>query len=504
MKKHSSAFLLLILPVYLYAQLSDRLWLGGYNEFPGQPGNGQYMLQLIGATPMVEQVPLGFNFESTMAVATSLDGQILFYSNGCEVANRMHGIMPNGSGLNPGGINEQVCPWKGYLVPQGAMALPMPGDSTQFYLIHMGATYESGRKLRLGPLYYSIVDMTQQNGLGDVISKNNMLINDDLGNFNVIRHGNGRDWWILVPGFHNLQWNIFLLTPAGIQTLPPQLVTIEGDRCEHHGQTATSRDGSKLANWGDCKVTVFNFDRCTGMFGTTLEITTPAHWFAGGCVAFSPTGRYIYATDQNVLLRADLESTSPKLDTMRFSYGIGNYTVPGNTFHYLVNGSDNKIYGNFPSRARSFHVLKNPDGATINDINFVAQAVALPVTNVRTLPHFPNFRLFDMQGSICDSLGINGSSVQLREIVPQSVVSLLPNPVTQLLHIHLLSDDLFSGENKDAHIWIMDATGKTLVGKPLDFQGQWISVDVHDFPPGLYFVVLKFGEKNWSGKFVKE
>jgi hypothetical protein len=101
-------------------------------------------------------------------------------------------------------------------------------------------------------------------------------------------------------------------------------------------------------------------------------------------------------------------------------------------------------------------------------------------------------------------LGINGSSVQLREIVPQSVVSLLPNPVTQLLHIHLLSDDLFSGENKDAHIWIMDATGKTLVGKPLDFQGQWISVDVHDFPPGLYFVVLKFGEKNWSGKFVKE
>ncbi len=487
----------------LQAQLSDRLWLGGYNEFPGLPGNGYFSLWFEENGPVVQQLPLAFNFESTLAVAASPEGKILFYSNGCEVANRQHELMPNGQGLNPGDISQQICPWKGYIVPQGAMALPMPGDTARYVLFHTGAAYEPQRKLRLGPLYYSIIDMSLDNGLGDVVSKNNVLLDEDLGNFNAVRHGNGRDWWIVVPAFNNLEWHVFLLSPQGIQPMPPQNVSMGGLRCEHHGQTAASPDGSRLASWGDCKVTVSNFDRCSGTFGATLELAVlPKHWFYGGGAAFSPSGRYLYATDHNVLLRADLEANMPKLDTMRFSYGAGNYTVPGNTFHYLVNGPFDVMYGNIPSRARFFHALKNPEGAGIDDINFVQQAVTLPVTNVRTMPHFPNFRLYDLQGSPCDTLGIDGPSVSTRGPSSSALIHLSPNPTGEVLNVQM------TGNTEDAPanfgtVWIMDSRGKVLIQQEIHFKESRVPINVNYLPPGLYFLSLQIYGKAWTGKFVK-
>ena len=328
--------------------------------------------------------------------------------------------------------------------------------------------------------------MTLQNGLGDVASKNNVLLNGDLGNFTAVRHGNGRDWWILVPEFSNVKWHAFLLTPQGILPLPPQTVSMGGYLCEHHGQTAIAPDGSKLANWGDCKMTVFDFDRCSGLFGATLEMAIPAHWFAGAGAAFSPSGRYLYATDHNVLLRADLESSHPKLDTMRFSYGVGNYDVPGNTFHYLVNGFNGTIYGNIPSRAKFYHALKNPDGASIDDINFVPQSVSLPVTNVRTFPHFPNFRLYDLPGSACDTLGINApvSATQEpdKEAEQQAFMWIYPNPAKDLLHIELQPTSL------PAQVVFWDALGRQVLTQPL--YATTTTLSVAPLQNGLFLVAV--------------
>jgi len=293
------------------------------------------------------------------------------------------------------------------------------------------ASYEPGRKLRLGPLYYSMADMSLQNGMGDIASKNNVLLDADLGNFTAIRHANGRDWWVLVPEFGNSKWHTFLLSPQGFEEMPLQILSLSDGSCEHHGQTSASLDGNMIANWGDCKVTVLGFDRCAGILNVPLELAAPSQWFTGGGVAFSPSGRYVYVTSHNVLFRADLESSTPKLDTMRFSYGQGPYTVPGNTFHYLVNGPDGNIYGNIPSRARFFHALKSPEGTGIANINFGPQDIQLPVANVRTLPHFPNFRLYDLSGSPCDTLGIN-TPVSASEPIEKGWegLSLYPNPAT--------------------------------------------------------------------------
>lgn len=488
MKRFTTTLMLSLLYYVLPAQLSDKIWLGGYAEFPGVPGYGRFMLTFSGNAAQVQQFPLAFNFESTEAVASTADGQLLFYSNGCEVANRLHLVMPNGFGLNPGDLSGQVCPWKGYLVPQGAMVLPMPGDTSRFYLIHMGAQYEPKRKLRLGPLYYSIVDMKLNNGLGDVTSKNNVLLEDDLGSFTAVRHGNGRDWWLLVPAFGNTQWHIFLISPQGIESLPPQTMSIGGLLCEHHGQTAVSPDGSKVANWGDCKLTIFDFDRCSGQLSAPLEIAAaPAHWFAGGGLAFSPTGRYLYSTDHNVLYRTDLESSFPSMDTMRFSYGFGNYTVPGNTFHTIVNGPGGAIYGAIPSRAKYLHVLSSPDEAGIDDIDFTPQGISLPVTNVRSLPCFPNYRLYDIPGSVCDTLGINAPVSDTHEPVkhgPQEpILRVFPNPANDLLHLETEVLKL------PAQLVIRDALGRQVLVQTL--YGHTSTMPISTLQNGIYLVSVR-------------
>lgn len=465
------------------SQAYDRLWFAGYDEFPGVSGYGHAQIRFANDTVLAEPAQLAFNFESTVAVMSDSAGELLFYTNGCSVANRNHEIMPNGSGLNPGDMAGLVCPWKGYIVPQGAMALPDPAGGGRYYIIHAGGRKDAARKLGLGPLYYTVIDMTLQNGLGDVVSKNNILLDGDLGSFTVVRHGNGRDWWIVVPEFGNRRWHAFLLSPEGIAAQAAQDVFLAGPDCEKFMGTAVSRNGDRIANWGDCKVTVLDFDRCAGSLGRPLELQAPTHWIPGGGVAFSRGGRYLYATSQNVLFRADLSAAAPKLDTMRFSYDPflkSPYDVPGNTFHFLTAGPDGHIYGNIPSRASHLHVLKNADGATIADIDFRAKGLILPVKGVRTLPHLPNYRLYDWPGSACDTLGISVAAPYTPP-APNCDIQIRPNPAAWNTRIAVTACPDASGA-------IFDAAGRRI--QELNLVTGAVQIELGHFQPGVYFITL--------------
>jgi hypothetical protein len=456
----------------------------GYNEFPGVAGYGHAALRFQGDSVQVVPAALAFNFESTMAVRSDSAGQLLFYSNGCAIANRNHQIMPNGAGLNPGDISDLVCPWKGYIVPQGAMPLPLPGQPGRYCLLHIGASYDPVRKLKLGPLYCTEIDMSQDGGLGEVTSINKVLLAGDLGAFTAVRHGNGRDWWVLAPAFGGALWHTFLLSPSGFSEQPPQALLSMLPACEKHGATVAALRGDRIANWGDCKVSIYRFDRCTGVLSDEMELPAPKHWVPGGGLAFSPSGRYLYATSQTVLFRADLEALSPRLDTMRFSYDPllkSEYDVPGNTFHYLENGPDGRIYGNIPSRAAFLHLLNKPDGSTKADIDFVARGVKLPVTGVRTLPNFPNYRLGDLHASPCDTLGINPTVEATAQGLQR--VALAPNPARAEVFLSDHSESL-----SQARSWRLYApTGACVLRAALAPGVREQAIPLGDLPAGLYF-----------------
>jgi len=66
------------------------------------------------------------------------EGNLLFYSNGCDVVDSNHEFMPNGRDLNSGDYFEMLgdsC-YGGYLGKQDIMILPDPGNDKGYYILH--------------------------------------------------------------------------------------------------------------------------------------------------------------------------------------------------------------------------------------------------------------------------------------------------------------------------------------------------------------------------------
>ena len=159
--------------------------------------------------------------------------------------------MENGDEIGPNWYHQS---WLGGAVPinQAAIILPYPGHSQKYMVI-----YEELFQGNPDPEYistmmfcrYAIVDMAANNGVGTVTLKNEIIIPDTLGHGKITatKHANGRDWWILLPGFVNNLYNTLLLTPNGIED-----IFLQGNEKfirSGVGQTVFSPDGNYYVNY---------------------------------------------------------------------------------------------------------------------------------------------------------------------------------------------------------------------------------------------------------------
>ena len=93
------------------------------------------------------------------AVICDDSGNILFYTNGMEIWDRSHNIMPNGSMML--GDSSSTC---------AAVIVQHPGNDSLYYVFIPNKTGIGGTEFS-----YSIVNINLNGGLGDVSSKNNLL-----------------------------------------------------------------------------------------------------------------------------------------------------------------------------------------------------------------------------------------------------------------------------------------------------------------------------------------
>src|SRR5690606_37545383 len=87
------------------------------------------------------------------------NGNLLFYTDGITVYNRLHVIMSNGFGLLGDPSSSQ-----------SAIVVPKPNDPDIYYIFTVGSNQS------LTGLKYSVVDMTSDGGLGQVVQKNINLL----------------------------------------------------------------------------------------------------------------------------------------------------------------------------------------------------------------------------------------------------------------------------------------------------------------------------------------
>ncbi len=328
----------------LFAQREYNIWY-----FPLMAG-----LDFNGGAPvpLTDNAMFDFGDEASAVFSDPATGKLLFYVSGEDVWNANHQFMANGRRL-AGHISST----------QGALIVPLPGSSTLYYVFttDAGDYYEPPN---VG-LHYSIVDMTQENGLGAVTQKNVELLNVATEKLTAVRHCNGRDFWILAHGWGDNSFYAYRLTPAGLK--PPVVTSIGsvhgGDPQNSIGWLRASPDGRRLVSvvTGTGSVELFNFDNRTGTVFNRIDLPGGNQEYGA---SFSPdnTKLYITRTTQtpDAIYQYDVSSSDPS--TIIASRTNVAVTVGAGA---LALGPDGKLYlvrkGEIGNRYRFLSVFDNPN-----------------------------------------------------------------------------------------------------------------------------------------------
>ena len=118
--------------------------------------------------------------------------------------------------------------------------------------------------------------MNLNNGLGEMVEKNTLILQDTFsdGYLQAIQHANGRDWWVIAPKAVSNCYHKLLLDSAGLHYVEKQCIGNVWDYRDWAGQAVFSPDGAKYIRYNvvylglDQYLDIFDFDRCTATLST--------------------------------------------------------------------------------------------------------------------------------------------------------------------------------------------------------------------------------------------
>ena len=446
------------------------------------------------------------------------NGHLLFYSNGGDLFDSRDSIMLNGDSINFGDFwySDLISTsdrFGGLPIVQGMIALPYPGDSDYAVLYHYpirNANFPDGLQTEItDTFYYSSISLNENNGLGKVIRKNEKLCSDSLAysQLSAVRHGNGRDWWIIHPYYKGNCYYTFLLTPHG--TSLHEIQCIGGDQMGNSAISTScfSPNGEKYF-WVNSidGIHMFDFDRCNGTLSNPQIIPFPFPHFGDSVticsgIAVSPNNRYLYVLSSLFALQYDLQAADivSSVDTVAIWDGTSYPSYPDQTaFFYAQMGPDGKIYINSPSGTKALSVINQPNFKG-DSCMFSQHSIHLPTYNESSLPNFPNYRLGAQTGSACDTLST--ATQDIRDAKEQ-ILKVFPNPANDVTTI----DYGFTDWNKGpVTLQITDGLGQVVYTQPLPMYSGFQRLDVSRFAAGLYNVAIKrSGATVAVSKLVKE
>ena len=297
-------------------------------------------------------------------------GNLLFYTDGITVWNRNHLQMPNGFGLL--GHSSST---------QSALIVQEPGSNNIFYI------FTTPAQVNLGGIFgfrYSTVDMSLQNGLGDVISKNTLLHQPVTEKLTAVKHANGCDLWVIIHEWDTDEFHAYLVNNSGVSTNP--VVSNTGTvhtggtiiglspNTNAIGQMKMSPDGGKLAlairTMGIFEL--FDFDNSTGVVSNPISFPPISNRTYG--IEFSPDGTKLYGSLGAVkqLYQYDLMAGS-SADIINSQTLVGSTTA--DFLGALQLAPDGKIYCAIADR--SYIAAINDPNVIGIACNYIENAVSL-------------------------------------------------------------------------------------------------------------------------------
>ncbi len=464
----------------LFSQGLSNLWMMGYESSSGLPFGGTNIDFDNGGLPyyIYRNMPFG----ESNCVITDKNDSVLFYSNDYYIANRLDDTLFNSNHLNSGSYYSPN--WITYGMPliNGITALPVINDSTKYLLLHEGLQPTlPGYYSSLG-LNYSVLDMQVDSGHGGLSIKDSLLINDTLfnGNISFIKHGNGRDWWMLLHRSHSDVYYKILYTVNGFDTIMQQSI---GSILQYgsDGQSGFSPDGARFALVDENLVEVFNFNRCDGMLSNPISFSINEPPFING-LTFSPNSKLLYVTTYDKIRQYNLDSANVAATENIVAQWDSFYSPspPFATFFGFCKITPfNTIYISTVNGTDYLHVINNPNDTGVS-CNVIQHGLHLPTYNGNTIAQYPNYFMGPMTGSICDSLGLGidgniySKNLNLR---------VNPNPAQNSFYLNY---ELPTG--KDATLYVYSTLGKIVAKQRLYSVNKYLQIHCDTWQQGMYYI----------------
>ncbi len=314
-------------------------------------------------------------------------GNLLFYTDGMFVYNKLHQQMPNGFGLlgNPSSA-------------QSGVIVPKPGSQTDFYIFTVDA--EGGSN----GFRYSEVDMTLGGGLGDVKipSKNTILFAPSVEKVAAVAHANGVNYWVIAHGLNNNRYYAYLLDVNGVN-MPVTSDVGQTEGTPGWGYLASSIDGTKLAS-AMCNqgFELLDFNNQTGVVSNPILLFDPGEAYG---VSFSPNSQILYGCKitGGQIYQWDLNagSSSSIISSMQV-IGTGQGSGSGYKGGAIQQGRDGKLY--IPHFNQPYLSCINNPNQLGNGCNLQHFAIDLQGNNAQLgLPTFFS-SIFESPPAGCDSV----------------------------------------------------------------------------------------------------
>lgn len=337
---------------------------------------------------------------------SDVNGNLLFYTDGRNVWDKNHNIMPNANySLGLGLLGDPSSTSSGLIVPK-------PGNSDQYYIFtvdephhqnafafpNQGPANESGNSVSFysdtnggvpeeddgynNGFAYSLVDLTLNGGNGDVVTseKNVLLTTYDLNDqtqasykcsekITAVEHADGQSYWVITH-FRD-QFYAFRIDSSGVNLNPVistvgPLITEMGYRRNAIGYMKASPDGSKIAvchrqngnvqgqnanNTGS--VWLYDFDTSSGIISSINALNLYPNSGPYG-VEFSPDSSKLYVSVDNSVVQFDISASDP----------VSTLTTVYNGFNFvgaIQLGPNGKIYVANSTNSQTLDVINAPD-----------------------------------------------------------------------------------------------------------------------------------------------
>ena len=361
---------------YLILLLLFSTTLQAQNEFNNWFFGTNLGLNFSGANPVL--ITGGqINQAEGNATISDASGNLLFYTSGTTVYNRLHGVMTNGTGLLGHASSTQ-----------SAIIVQKPWSSNIYYI------FTADADVGVNGIRLSEVDMNLSGTLGAVTATKNVLLQTpSCEKLTAVRHCNNRDVWVVSHDWNSNTFRSWLVSPTGVSAAVTSNAgyTPVTPTQQAYGQLKANSRGDMLAAaiYGTSaqisgnRVEIYGFNNSTGQVTSATNLGTVNGAYG---VEFSLSGRYLYAsTNPGYLYQWDLCAAN----IQGSKYLVSNMGAFGGS---LQLGKDGKIYlvrgvNKWISRITNPEIYGGGCG-------FVDQYITTPTNSNFGLPNFAPYYVY--------------------------------------------------------------------------------------------------------------